>query len=210
MDSELYRYIHTRGETYGPVDEKHLVLWFREGRFGPDDHVWIDEEERWIPARTLPYIAALVEPAGTHPPPRPAPAPIARPVRPASAPENLFAFEEARRFHRFSTQLPASYALLKPGKEPDLDDFRPCTLLNLSVGGAGVVAPETIPGGRVVRLFIPRLDDEPEPFYVQGKVVRTAPASPPPLTEHGIRFATPPYNVQLRLVSFLERLTSGR
>lgn len=207
MESQVHRYVHTRGETYGPVDDRHLILWFREGRFSADDFVFLDEEERWVPARSLPSLAVLVPPAPKTE--RAARPPEDRPVRAASAPENLFSFEEARRFVRFPTQLPASCAVLRPGQLPQLEDFRPCTVLNISAGGAGIMASETFRVGTVVRLFIPRVDDDPEPFCVNGKVLRTAPGAQPLLTEHGMRFATPPHTVQLRLATFLERLISG-
>jgi hypothetical protein len=203
-----HRYVYTRGQTYGPVDERHLVEWFREGRCGADDWVWVDEEERWVAARSLPslrrFLPAVPPASGRSsfvgpPPDRP---------RGESAPatENLFAFEEARRFVRFRTQLPASWCPLLPGRPATIENYRPCTLLNISAGGAGVAAHDLVSLGTSIHLFVPRIDPDPEPFSLAAKVVRTAPATLPLLVEHGIRFADPETRMRLRLAHFIGRL----
>jgi len=50
----MLRYIFTRGQTFGPADLDRLILWVQEGRIGPDDWVWIDEEERWESVKNIP------------------------------------------------------------------------------------------------------------------------------------------------------------
>lgn len=209
----MYRYVHARGETYGPVDDERLLVWLRERRIGADDLVWLEEENRWVPLRDVGEFGKAIEDgeAGAA-----AAAGLAQvsSVAPSVAPtggavpENLFAFEGARRFVRFRTHLQGRYALLHGNRPPAAADYKRATVTNLSAGGAGFEAVRTVPVGTVVHLEFKIPDGNPDPFVVHAEVVRTAPSVQPGMTEHGVRFAALPADLKRRLVDFLENIIS--
>lgn len=204
----MWRYVHARGQTYGPADMERLLLWVREGRVGPDDWVWIDEERRWVGLRDLPDLAAALSLSAPGAPGLAAPSSTAPPSDHAvgQVPQNLFAFEGGRRYVRFDTHLKARYAVQHMNRPVDEKSMHACTLSNLSVGGAGIDMVETLSVGTVLRVVAQLPDEDPEPFTATVRILRTAPSIVPGHTEHGTEFSNLPGPLKDRLVAFLEEM----
>lgn len=213
----MWRYLHLNGENYGPADLDHLLVWLREGRFGPEDWIWNVEEERWGLAKDEPafaevlgrkigtglYQANLLGGAGGS---RLAPA-LAPDARTSPIPENLFEHETpgGRHYVRFETLREGRYCVVKSQMRPTEKDYRRCRIVNISIGGLGFETKEAIERGHVLRLEFTLEAANDELFRIQGRVVRTAPGLEHGFVEHGIQFLTLPEAEKRRLILFLER-----
>lgn len=222
----MWRYVHVRGETFGPADTERLAVWLREGRLGPDDWVWIEEEGRWEVARQVADLVALVPEvfagakgggtahlsAAVAAPGLGAPSSTVPPgvERKADVPENLFAFEGARRYIRFETHLHAQYCAVGGHHAPRAGDWHKCTVSNLSVGGAGIETVSKIADGTTLRFRFHLPDGRPDPIETNAEVMRSAPSVRSGFTEYGLRFSSMPQPMKKRLVEFLETLVAQK
>ncbi len=226
----MWRYIHTRGQTFGPADLDRLQIWFQEGRFGPDDWVWIDEENRWVAARECPDLAAFFRSKGSGfyssklaaAPSSAAPAASsggtvssgsvpAPVVRQMPIPESLFEHERKgnRHYLRFDAIAKGRYYAVQAQRMPTERDYHHCRVLNVSMGGIGIETEETIEPGRTIRIETDFGDESFGLFKVMAIVVRTAPSLEFGYVEHGVMFSNLPADDRRNLIRFLERRLSG-
>lgn len=117
----------------------------------------------------------------------------------------LLGVAPAAPFERTETHMIGWYAPLSTGREPSFDDFRPCTVVSLSAQGAAVMTNTPLPVGSPVRLVVPRLDEAPDPFGADARVVEMAPGAFPNSTEWVLAFAPLDPKARRRIESFLDR-----
>ena len=219
----MLRYIFTRGQTFGPADLDRLILWVQEGRIGPDDWVWIDEEDRWESVKNIPefkdyfkkseskfysaHLASTSSPSLSDAEIKTAPLPI---IKSVSIPDELFEHEGLRHYVRLETFLDGRYYEMKSQRMPTEKDLRPCRVLNISIGGASVEMNETLETGTSLRLEIDLMRNNRDLFCIQSRVMRTGPGIEFGMTEHGMQFAAMPELDKKRLIDFLEKTASKK